>query len=87
MTFETAAIAAVGASGPLMATVTQNPQILTDATGVSVTGAAVLILWKLANSITEYMREIEKHRVLEVKQWDAAAEHRRAECAYWSSKG
>ena len=75
----------MAATGPIATTVAQQPEVFFEGTAASVLGAVGLALWRCANLATKWLEGAAKHQELEVRQWDAAAEHRAAERAHWAA--
>jgi hypothetical protein len=77
------AYVALASIGPIAASAAQTPELIFEGGAAGVLGAVGLALWRLGNGVLEQMKLAEKHRDAQSRQWEAYAEHRRAEREHW----
>lgn len=85
MTLESASTLAIAVTGPAAAAITQNPELLGEATGASIMGALAMTVWRLAKVAAEHLKDANSHRELERAEWGRQETHRVLEREQWRS--
>ena len=75
---------AIAATGPVAATIAENPAVFFQGTAASILGAVGLAIWRCAALATKFLEGAVKHQEAEVKAWEAEAAHRALETLHWN---